>query len=200
MNKTLTGFALMTLTGMLGAQQPPVKIAVIDIQQALVSTKEGQKAASDLQARVEPKRKELEGKQSEVAALQKELASGSATMPEAKRIALQRDIDAKTKSLQRLSQDAQDELQQEQNKVLNELGQKMLVVVDKYARDNGFAVVLDLGSQQSAVLWAAPSVNITEAVVEMYDKNSPAAAATKPAAAPATPAPKPAPAPAAPKK
>ena len=154
----------------------------------MVGTKEGQKAAAALQAKVEPRRKEIEAKQAEIAAKQAELNKSRNTMAEAKLAALQRDIDSLTKSLQRDSQDAQEELQQEQDKVLNELGQKMMVVIDKYARDNGYSLVIDISSQQSPILWASNSVNITQDIVDLYDKNT-GAPATPPAAAPA-PAPK----------
>lgn len=169
------------------AQQAPTKIAVINIQAALIGTADGRKAATELQARFDPKRKKLEALQSEIAQLQQELNKGSNTMAEARRLDLTRQIDAKTKTLQRDQQDAQEEFEIEQNKVLNDLGQRMMVVIGKYATDNQYAVVLDISSQQSPVLWAANSTNITQDIVTLYDKNAPAAAGAAPAPAP-TPA------------
>jgi len=163
--------------------QTPNKIAVIHIQNALISTKDGQKAAAELQAKFEPRKKSIDGKQAEIAALQADLNKGSNTMAEAKRISLTRDIDSKTKSLQRESQDAQDEYEQEQNKVLNDLGQRMMVVIDKYAKDNAYAVVIDISSQQTPVLWAATGIDITKDIIDLYDKNSPGVAAPAPSAA-----------------
>ncbi len=172
----------------LAQAQAPTRIATIHVQNALVGTKEGQKAAAALQARVEPRRKEIEGKQAEIAAKQAELNKSRNTMAEAKLASLQREIDSLTKSLQRDSQDAQEELQQEQDKVLNELGQKMIVVIDKYARDAGFAVVIDTSAQQSPLLWAANGLDVTKDIVDLYDKNTVGLGA--PAAAPPPAAPK----------
>lgn len=187
--KTLCLAAFAAVFSGLGlAQAPPTKIAVINIQGAMASTKEGQRAAAALQAKFDPKRKELEGKQAEIAALQGELSKGSNTMAEAKRAQLTRDIDTKTKALQRDSQDAQEELQLEQNKVLDELGQRMMVVIDKYAKDNGFAVVIDVSSQQTPVLWAASNVDISKDIVELYDKNAPPPAGGAPATSSTAPA------------
>ncbi|MCC6589344.1 MAG: OmpH family outer membrane protein [Bryobacterales bacterium] len=177
------------------AQQAPTKIAVINIQAALIGTADGKKAAADLQARFDPKRKILEGKQGEIAQLQQELNKGSNTMAEARRLDLTRQIDSKTKALQRDQQDAQEEFELEQNKVLNELGQRMMVVIDKYAKDNQYAVVIDISSQQTPVLWAANGINITDNIIALYDKNAPppasgggaAAAPAAPAAPPAAP-------------
>jgi outer membrane protein len=193
--KMLLGAATAAVfSGMLMAQATQ-KIATIHIQNAMVGTKEGQKAAAGLQARVEPRRKEIEAKQASIAAKQAELNKSRNTMAEAKLANLQRDIDVLTKSLQRDSQDAQEELQQEQDKVLNELGQKMMVVIDKFARDNGYSLVIDISTQQSPVLWASNNVDITKDIVDLYDKNTPgmgapASSAAAPPAAPSVAAPK----------
>ena len=174
--------ALMSVE-MAQAQAAPQKIAVIHIQNAMIGTKEGQKAAAALQAKLEPRRKELEAKQAEIAGKQAEVNKSRNTMAEAKLASLQRDIDSLQKSLQRDSQDAQEEIQQEQDKVLNELGQKMMVVIDKFAKDNGYSVVIDISTQQSPVLWASNNVDITKDIVDLYDKNTPAGAAAPAGAA-----------------
>ena len=190
--KMLVGAAMAAIySGLALAQAPaPTKIATIHIQNAMVGTKEGQKAAAGLQAKVEPTRKAIEAKQAEITAKQAEVNKSRNTMAEAKLASLQRDIDSLTKSLQRDSQDAQEELQQEQDKVLNELGQKMMVVIDKYARDNGFAVVVDTSAQQSPLLWAANGLDITKEIVDLYDKNAPLGAPVGPAPGILAPAPK----------
>ena len=103
-------------------------------------------------------------------------------------VALVREIDTKTRSLQRDTEDAQTEFDQEQSKVLQELGQKMMAVIDKYARDNGFTLILDVGAPQNPVLYASNNIDITNEIVALYDKNAPTAApAAAPAARPATP-------------
>ena len=65
---------------------------------------------------------------------------------------LMREIDQNTKSLNRETEDAQAELDQEQNKIMQELGQRIVAVIDKYAKDNGYALILDVSSQQTPVL------------------------------------------------
>jgi outer membrane protein len=179
--------------------QTPTKVGIIHIQSAIIATKDGQKAAADLQNKFDPKKKSLEAKQSEIASLQGELAKGSNTMAETRRLELTRQIDQKTKDLNRSTEDAQAEFEVEQNKLLQDLGGKLMAVIDKYARDNGFALILDVSSPQTPVLFAANGVDITKEIVELYDKNAPSTLppAPKPAAAvPAAPKPT---APAAPK-
>ncbi|HTM14931.1 MAG TPA: OmpH family outer membrane protein [Bryobacteraceae bacterium] len=196
------------------ASAPPTKVAVIQIQAALAATKEGQKAAADLEVKLAPRKKDLDGKQAEIKDLQERLQRGGNTLSDTAKEDLTRNIDAKTKSYNRELEDAQAELEQEQQKVVGALGQKMMAVIDKYAQQNGFAIVLDVSSQNTPVLYASNTVDITKEVIDLYDKTvftatpapagpGPAAArpsappAARPAAAPATAAPKPAAPPAA---
>ena len=87
---------------------------------------------------------------------------------------------------------------------MQELGQKMMSVLDKYAKDNGYAVILDVSNPQTPVLWASNGVDITNDIVGLYDKanvGGAAAPAARPAAPAGAPAARPATAPpAAPKK
>jgi outer membrane protein len=70
---------------------------------------------------------------------------------------------------------------------MQELGGKMMAVLEKYATQNAFAVVLDVSNPQTPVLWAASAVDITNDIVKLYDQAYPGAAG-----APAVPAAKPA--------
>jgi len=164
------------------AQAAPSKVGIIHIQNAIIGTKDGQAAAKSLEEKFLPRRKEVEKKQADIAALQNQLRASSNTASEDVKNKLMRDIDAKQKSLQRDAEDFQAEVDAEQQKVLGVLGGKIMAVIDKYATDNGFAIIIDVSSQQSPVLYAATSIDITREVVGLYDKNAPGAA---PAAAPA---------------
>jgi len=168
------------------AQAAPTKVGIIHIQNAIIGTKDGQVAAKSLEERFMPRRKEVEKKQADIGAMQNQLRASSNTASEDVKNKLMRDIDVKQKSLQRDAEDFQAEVDQEQQKVLGELGGKIMAVIDKYATDNGYAIVIDVSSQQSPVLYAATAIDITREIVALYDKNAPSAAKPPaPAAAPA---------------
>ncbi len=166
------------------------KVGTINIQQAIVSTKDGQKAAAELQTRFEPRRKEVERANASVQALQAQYQKlGTVGSEEAKR-KLQTEIEMKTKSLQRESEDANAEFEQEQQKVLNELGGRIMQVINKFSVDNGFSMILDVSSPQTPVIWASNTLDITNEVIKLYDANAPstmAAPAAPKTAAPAAP-------------
>jgi outer membrane protein len=168
--------------------QVPTKIAIIHVQNAILSTKDGQKAATDLQATFSPRQQDLEKKRNELAALQDQLRKGSATMSDDAKTKLMRDIDATTTKVNRDTQDAQSDLDEAQGKLMQELGGKMMAVLEKYATQNGFAVVLDVSNPQTPVLWAASAVDITNDIVKLYDQAYPGTAAAPAAKAAAKPA------------
>jgi outer membrane protein len=168
------------------AQAAPTKVAVIQVQTAILSTKDGQKAATELQSKFAPKKAELDKKQSDLAGMQDQLKKGQATMSEDAKTKLMRDIDSTNTRLQRETQDAQTDLDEEQQKIMQELGNKMMAVVEKYAQSNGLAMVIDVSNPQTPVLWAAQSVDITGEIVKLYDQANPGTGGTTaaPAAAP----------------
>ena len=190
MKKNLVIFSALVLGVAALAQaqgQVPTKIAIINVQNAILQTKDGQKAAAELQAQFNPRQQDLEKKQAELTALQDQLRKGSATMSEEAKTKLVRDIDATTTRVNRDTQDARSDLDEAQGKVMNELGGKMLAVIEKYALQNGYAVVMDVSNPQTPVLWAASAVEITNDIVKLYDQAYPGTAAAAPAPAAAKP-------------
>jgi outer membrane protein len=205
LKKNLVPFSLLALgcAALMQAQAPassPAKVATIHVQSAIMNTTAGKKAAGDLTNKFNPRKQEIEKKQSDVVALQEQLKRGSATMNQETRDKLTRDIDAGQKNLQRLGEDFDADLQQEEGKIMNDLGQKMMDIIIKHATQNGFAMVIDVSNPQTPVLWADPSADITQEIVKQYDAAHPAGAAAPAAKPPAVSAPKQAtPPPAAPK-
>jgi outer membrane protein len=179
---------VLALAATLTAQAQQGKFAVINIQGAIISTKDGQKAAAQLQSETAPKKKELEQKQNDINQLQDQLNKGSNTLSDSAKNDIYKNIESKKKNLQRDVEDAQADLEAAQQKLLSQLGQKIMAVIEKYARDNGITMVVDVSNPQTSVLYASPSIDITKEIIELYDK-SVASASTPATAAPATPKP-----------
>jgi len=177
----------------------PTKVAVINIQAAIATTKDGQAAAADLDKKFSPKKDELSKRQQEIKDMTDKLQRGGNTMSQTAKDDTQRQIDQKTRGFNYDMQDAQAEYENEQRKLVDDIGGKMLQIIDKYAQSNGYAVVLDVSNQNTPVLYASNSVDITKEIIELYDKTAaslppspkPITAAPKPTAAPRPAAPKP---------
>lgn len=167
-----------------------------------MGTNEGKKEAEALKQRFGSTSSQL---QAEGEAFDKDKAALQATadkLNETERNTRARQINDREKTLKRKYEDFQGEVQAAEQEVLNRLGGKMLGVLDKYAKANGYSVVLDVSNPQAnSVLWASQTTDITKELIAAYNAQAPAAAAPaggsqvrKPATskppAPAAPAPK----------
>lgn len=177
-----------------GAGAPaPTKVGVINIQAAIATTAEGKQAAAELQSQFAPRTTELENLRKQIEDLQTRLRTGQTTLSDEEKARLSREGDQLTRNFQRKQQDFQDDTNEAQQEVVNRIGRKMIGVLDKYSKDNGYSVILDTSSQQTPVLYAANQIDVTQEIVRIYDQNYPVKAATNAPAKPAT-APRPAPA------
>ena len=162
--------ALAGTAALAQAQAAMGKVGVINIQSAIVTTKDGQKAAAELDSKAAPKRKTLEAKQNDINALKDQLQKGSNALSETAKQEIVRNIDTKTKSFNRDMEDAQAEVEADQQKVLQDLGGRIMAVIDKYAKDNGFVLILDVSSPQTPVMFASNTIDVTKEIIDLYDK------------------------------
>jgi outer membrane protein len=168
------------------------KIAIINFQQAVAATNEGQRNFAQLRVKFEPKQAQLKAQSDEIDSLKKQLQDAGATLSEPERDSRLRIIDEKTKSLQRSAEDAQNEASGAMNDMYQALAQKVYAVLDTYSNQNKFTVVLDTSAQQTPVLWANGSTDITKQIVDAYNVKSgvppqPAAGAAAPRPSTTTP-------------
>jgi len=203
MKKIWIAPAFAVLSGMLSglcaqtaapAAPGPQKIAVIDMTSALVTTKDGQKAVADLQAKYRPKEQEVQKRGMELQARQEQYRKAANTLSDEAKANYERDIELMNRNLQRDTADAKQEMDEDQQKILQDLGPKIMQVVNKYAVDNQISIVFDVGGEPNNIRFASSAVDITRDIIALYDKAAPVTP-TAPPSKPSTsaaPAPKPA--------
>ncbi len=183
--------SFMLCCGMLGARSIMAqasnasRIAVINMQQAILDSAEGKKAAGTLKAKYDAKASELQKKKKEVDDLTDDLKKQEKTLSDDARADKQRTIDVKTKELQRAGEDANNEFQQLQSEAINNIGNRIMKVIQAYASEQGFTLVIDNSSPQAGILYANPTSDITTEIIRRFDAQSSGTTATKPAPAPA---------------
>jgi len=154
---------------------PAGKTAVLQVQAAILGTREGHQVVSELEAKYAAKKAEFEKKQNDIAVLQEQFRKNSATMSDDAQRKMARDIDRKGKALNYEIETAQADYEQEQTDTMQALGRKFHEVVDKYARDNALGIVVDVSSPQTPAFWWAGAMDITNDVVRAYDTAHPVA-------------------------
>jgi outer membrane protein len=162
------------------------KVGVINIRQAIVATAEGKVASAELQSQFASRQTELETMNKQINDLRQRLATceGKCSQEEIAKLTTQGQRMAQ--QLERKQTEYQDDVNAAQGDVVDRIGRKMVDVLDRYARENGYAVVLDSSSQNTPILYASNQVDVTQEIIRLYDQNYPvktgAAPASKPAA------------------
>jgi outer membrane protein len=188
---TIVILALMMLTPALWAQSAaPTKVGVINMQAAITGTAEGKQAAAELQSQFAPRQTELQNMQKQIEDDQSRLRTGQTTLSDEEQARLTREYTVLTRTLQRKSQEAQDDFNDAQQDLINKIGRKMVDVLDKYAKDGGYAVVLDSSSQQTPIIYEANQIDVTQDIIRLYDQAYPVkTTGAAPSSRPATPRP-----------
>jgi outer membrane protein len=169
-------------------QPIPAKVAIIAFEQAVVATNEGPRAMAEVQKKYEPQKSKIDGEAAEVDSLKKQAQGLPASTTDDERTRRLRTIDEKEKALNRDAEDAQNAYQGDLQEAYGKVAQKVGAAAVKYAQDNGFTLMLNVGGNQQTpnpVLWFAQPTDITQAVVNAYNTSSGVAAPPPSAPAPA---------------
>ena len=160
------------------------KIGVISVRQAIASTAEGKQAGAELQSQFAARQNELEGLNKQINDLRQRIDAGTGKLSQDELARLQREGEVKARQLQRKQDEYQEDVNAAQADVFDRIGRKMIDVLDRYARENGYVAVLDSSAQNTPILFASTNIDVTQDIVRLYDQAYPVkggAAATTPA-------------------
>ena len=159
-------------------------VGIINLRGAIGNTAEGKQASAELQSQFAPRSAEIDALTKQINDLQQKLQAGQGKLNPDEEARLTSDGQKLTQRLDRRRNDFQEDAQSEQQAVFERIGRKMVDVLDRYARENGYTVVLDVSGQNSPVLYASNQIDVTQEIVRLYDQAYP----VKAGAAPSTPA------------
>ena len=183
-------------TGGSAAPSGPIKIGVLNVRQAIVTTGEGKQASAQLQTQFATQQNDLQNMQKQITDLQNRISNSHGTLSDDEQARLQRQGELLTRQFQRKQDDLNEAVNAAQSDVIDNIGRKMLDVLDRYARENGVTTVFDTSAQGSPVVYASSQIDITQEIIRLYDQAYPVkvssntpAPGSAPAAAPKVPAP-----------
>ena len=162
----VVGLVLATITTVAMAQAVANRIAVFDPQRVSEETAEGQRIQAELSAFQTLKQQELISKQEEIQNLRQQLTAQAISLSSDKRSELEKSIQKKILEFQGAEESANRELQLEITNAQAKFEQQILAVVEQFGRDEGFALILNIG----AVAWASPTVDVTTAIVDRFNQ------------------------------
>jgi outer membrane protein len=178
------------------------KLGVISVRQAIASTAEGKQAGAELQSQFASRQTELENMNKTINELRQRLDAGAGKLNPDEQARLTRQGETLARQLERKQSEYQEDVNAAQADVFDRIGRKLVDVLDRYARENGYVAILDSSAQNTPILFASTNIDVTQDIVHLYDTAYPVkggapatGAAAKPAAKPAATTPPPAPKP-----
>jgi len=169
-----------------GAAPSGQKIGTLNVRQAIVTTAEGKQASAQLQSQFASQQNDLQNMQKQIQDLQNRVTNSHGTLSEDEQGRLQRQGELMTRQFQRKQDDLNEAVNAAQSDIIDNIGRKMLDVLDRYSRENGYTVVFDTSAQGSPVVYGSSQIDITQEIVRLYDQAYPikGGAATPSSAAP----------------
>jgi outer membrane protein len=146
-----------------------VKVAIINLQRAVLESAEIKKKSGELEAKYRPRQQKLEQLQGDIQRLQQQLQAGQGKLTPQAEAELTTQGQRKQREVQRLTEDLQADVDRERNEILQKSTLQMAEVVKKLAEDKGIDVVIDV----SNAVYFKPALEITTEAIAAYDKAYP---------------------------
>lgn len=161
----MTMVALLSTSAMAqdgGAQ----RVAVVDLQRALLTVEDGQNARSELEADMQRRQAEFEDAQ---ASLEEDAAAFEASMNMlTQEAAMERyqELQQRAMALEQQYATHQQELARAEAQATQGIAERMIGIAEQIATDQGYDLVIDA----SAVVYVGPGIDVTDELVRRYDE------------------------------
>jgi Skp family chaperone for outer membrane proteins len=153
--------------------RPALAIGYISAQRVFLESVEGKAQGARLQALQQQRAGELKARQQTLENVRRQAAQAT---DNAARVQFQQQESQQRTDLERATAQAQQDLQNLQRQVQTDFQGRVKVVLDELTKGRGLQLVLNA---DQAVLWSAPGLDLTSAVIERLNGKS-AAAPAKP--------------------
>ncbi len=164
---TALALALVAGLGAAPASAADLKIGYIVTPRLLAESKLGKESSAKLKAKAEAAEKGLEKKMAEIKKLQEDIAKRMAVLNEGEKAKLSEEYERQLRDAKRMKEDAQREFDKSRAEIENNMMSKFRTVIEKFAKDNGYDVVLDAGT----LLYISQKADITNEVIQAADKS-----------------------------
>ena len=166
--KKLGGVVGMILLGWFGAVcAADLKVAYVDIQKAINESNAGKEAKKAITKDVEKSQHLAADKQKELQTLKESLEKQALMMTLDARANKEKEYQNKLREFQRWGEDTQNEVNQKRMEMERNISAALMKVIQKIGADEGYTVILE--KNESIVLYASKTIDITDRVIKAYD-------------------------------
>lgn len=148
--------------------QEPVLIGYVNLQRAILEVEEGKRAKASLKATFDQKQKKLNERETDLVKMRDQLKAESQSGKD-DAATRQRLLDFQNKlvELQQVFMKEQQELQEQEQKQLAGITQKMRQVIEEIGKAGAYTLILEV--QESRLLYAKTYLDLTNEVIRKYN-------------------------------
>ena len=160
---------MMILTPLFArAQSSSVKIAYIDLQRVMIESDKGKDARKSLSEQLEKRKKEVNEKQSDLQKMKDTLEKQVAMITPEARADKEKQYQIQLKDYQRMTSDYQAELQQKDQEFTQKILKDLEDLIKTFGENEKYTLILE--KTQGGILFASPSIDMTDKVIAAYNE------------------------------
>jgi len=148
------------------------KVAVVNMQRAVLESAEIKAASAAMEAKYKPRVSEIDQLNKEISALAGNLQTNAGKLTPQAEADMTQQAQRKQRDVQRKNDDLTADVDRERNEILQKSSAKMTAVVKKLAESKGLDLVIDA----PYAVYFKDAMEITNEAIAAYDKENPAAA------------------------
>ena len=180
MKKFLVSMAVAALAiPALAQSSAPARVAVIDVNKVLAQSAAGKAAAARLKQVQEDKMARAQKMDDEIRTLDNDINTKKISLSEEKLADMTKQLSDKKIAMQRFAQDADREIGEARDRVMQDLNGKIMPVVDQIGKEMGLAAIFN--KFESGLVYASEAIDITDVVIKRFNdaQGAPAAQPAK---------------------
>jgi len=151
-----------------GAQAQEIKIAVVDLDQAINATDQGKKARDELQGKQKQAEAQLKPLLDKGKALASEIQEKRFVLSEDALRQKQLDLAEIQSDLRAKGAELEGQFKVDYERIVGPLRNKLMTIISDYAKEQGFTLVLE--RESPGLLYAKEALDITDQVVQRFNK------------------------------
>jgi outer membrane protein len=163
---TLVAAAAIGLAGLVLAQEAS-KLGMVNSQEILDKSVEGQRVLAQLQAADKKYTESITRVDDQIKQLQNRLSAQRLTLTPEAAAGIQADIQKAQTQRQRMAEDASRAMQELQARSLDQLQSDIMPIIEQLRKDKGLDIIFDLG--KSGAAYVNPALDLTAEVLKRYN-------------------------------
>jgi outer membrane protein len=149
----------------LAALAEDAKIGYVDLQRAIPETEDGRKAKANLKKVFDQKQKELDEQQEDLKKAIEDLEKKRTLLPADTVRQKEGDLQNRMQKVQQTYMRHQQDLQQRESEVMSKILERMQRIIARIATTENFTLIVE----KSALVYAKPSLDLTNDLIRRYN-------------------------------